>query len=134
MILKQIVNATRLKLLNRVLWNYVVMKKYCVHIFLGVMLFFNLEIKIKYTTKLVGHRNFSKTSQQNFMNLCTCEGQNILERVWSNVRSRSNTYIDNNRINLKLSDTCIMRIYMDNIWLYIKSRGKKLFVCMRICQ
>ena len=40
---------------------------YCVHIFLGVMLFFNLEIKIKYTTKLVCHRNFSKTSQQNFI-------------------------------------------------------------------
>ena len=76
-----LVSATPPKPLNRISWNFVVMKNimcrcaYPQESFLGVRIFFNLEIlpKWKILLKTVCQRHFSETAQRNFLKLCSCE-------------------------------------------------------------
>ena len=103
-LLKQFVSAIPLKPLNRILWNFVVMKDklckcaYLQEIFIYMVFFpgatcmplLNLEIwpKLKYTTKSVCNRNSSKLSHKISWNfvvdediLCRCAySQEIL--IW----------------------------------------------------
>ena len=83
-----LVSATPLKPLNRISWNFVVMKNImcrCAYTctqesFLGVTPFFNLEIwpKWKILLKTVCQRHSSDTAQQNFLKLCSCGGHTML--------------------------------------------------------
>ena len=89
-LLKQYVRATPLILLNRITWNFVVMKDlicWCAYLqeiliqffFLGVMPLLNLEIwpKWKILLKTVRQPNSTGTAQQNFLKLCSYEEHNV---------------------------------------------------------
>ena len=81
-----LVSATPLKPLNRISWNFVVIKV-CIStgnfnsiFFLGIMPFLNIKIwhKWKILLKTVFQRNSSKTALQNFVKLCSYEGHTVL--------------------------------------------------------
>ena len=87
-LLKQFVSATSLKPLNRISWNFVVMKdlmcrcaypgEFWFFFFLGVTPLFKLgnltNIRILLETR---QRNYTETAQQNFVKLCNYEGHNF---------------------------------------------------------
>ena len=87
-----LVGAIPLKPLNRILWNFVVMKDimcryaYPQEILIPFFFSWNYALfelknlaKMKDTTETVFQRNSSETAQQNFLKLCTCsyEGLNV---------------------------------------------------------
>ena len=84
------VSATPLKPLNRISWNFVVIKDImCTYAYPQEILiqFFSQSnahfelrnlAKMKDTTWTICQRNSSETAQQNFVKLCSCEGHNML--------------------------------------------------------
>ena len=80
-----LVSTTRLKPLNRISWNFVVMKDimcrcaYSLEIFPQSYALFELRnlAKMKDTTETVYQCNSSKTAQKNFVKLCNCEGNTM---------------------------------------------------------
>ena len=88
-LLKQFVSATPLKPLNRILWNFVVMKdiiyryayhrKFWLNFFSRNYACFELWnwTKMKDTTETVRQRNSTETAQQNFVKLCCYEGHKV---------------------------------------------------------
>ena len=85
-----LVSVTPLKPLNRISWNFVVMKDIicrCAYLqemiiqffFLGVTPFMNLEIRLKWKIlfKTVCQHNSSETAKQNFVKRYSNEGHNV---------------------------------------------------------
>ena len=89
-----LVSATPLKPLNRISWNFVVVKdipcrcaylqEILIHFFSRNYALFELRnlTKIKDNTKTVCQRNSSEAAQQNFVKLCSFKDVHIHRKFW----------------------------------------------------
>ena len=80
-LLKQFVNTTPLKPLNRISWNegqiVHIHRKFWFNFFRNYALFeLRILTKMKNITVTVCQRNYSEAAQQNFLKLCSYEGHN----------------------------------------------------------
>ena len=88
-LLKQFLSAAPLKPLNRILWNFVIVKKiscrcaYPQEILISFLsrskALFELRqfAKIKHSTEIVCQHNSAETAHHNFVKLCSYEGHNV---------------------------------------------------------